>query len=460
MIRRPKPMTPAGLATAPFLILWICGILCGCSRRVDQSVLDNDLLKAVQSGKTESVRQLLRKGANVNVKNHNGDTALLVIASRRHGIGFEDPVASEITRLLLDDGANLEARDKNGSTPLIIAAQNDLPDVVRLLLDRGASVDTADHNGGTALTEAASEHLQDVVAILLDRIRDTRATNQALLAAITEAPRVLSITQLPVPPLSSRPKIVVLDAPPKVPPVANSSAGWPDAGKTVKLLLDKGANIETRDWNGQTPLIRAAAYGQHGIMKVLLEGGADIEAHDDDGQTALIAAACGGCSSIDEGDTLDSVRVLLERHADVEAKDKRGHTALMVAASYGRADIVKMLLDRGAKVDDRNSDGSTALILAAPSGASTATGMVFTVPSLRVLLDHHSDVNATNKRGQTALIMAVSERDATEADQVVRLLLSRGANASVRDVHGKTAHDLARKNGYPDAAKLLERAVP
>jgi uncharacterized protein len=453
-------MTPTGLSTASFLILWICGILCGCSRRVDQSALDNDLLIAVQSGKTESVKQLLRKGANVNVKDHNSDTALLVVASRRHGIGFEDPVASEIARLLLDKGANVEARDQNGSTPLIIAAESDLPDLVRLLLDRGASVDAADQNGETALTEAASEHLQDVVAVLLDRIRDTKAMNQALLSAITEAPRVLSITQLPVPPLPSRPKIVVLEAPPNVLPVANSSAERPDAGKTVKLLLDKGANIEARDWNGQTPLIRAAAYGQHGIMRVLLERGADIEAIDNDGQTALIAAACGGCSSIDEGDTLDSVRVLLKKHANVEAKDKGGYTALMVAARYGRADIVKMLLDRGAKVDDRNSDGSTALIVAAPSGASTATGMVFTVPSLKVLLDHHSDINATNKRGQTALIMAVSERDTTEADQVVRLLLSRGANASARDIHGKTAHDLARKNAYSEAAKLLEQAAP
>ncbi|KAK7409434.1 hypothetical protein QQX98_008395 [Neonectria punicea] len=46
----------------------------------------------------------------------------------------------------------------------------------------------------------------------------------------------------------------------------------------VKLLLEKGANVEAKDDYGWTPLLWAAENGHEGIVKLLLEKGADIEA--------------------------------------------------------------------------------------------------------------------------------------------------------------------------------------
>jgi len=55
----------------------------------------------------------------------------------------------------------------------------------------------------------------------------------------------------------------------------------------VKLLLEKGANIEAKDNDGDTALINAAIKGETEMVKLLLEKGANIEAKDNKGETAL-----------------------------------------------------------------------------------------------------------------------------------------------------------------------------
>lgn len=57
--------------------------------------------------------------------------------------------------------------------------------------------------------------------------------------------------------------------------------------KLVKILLDNGANVNTRDGRGRTGLIWAAFKNQDEVVKFLLENGADTEIRDDRGRTAL-----------------------------------------------------------------------------------------------------------------------------------------------------------------------------
>jgi ankyrin repeat protein len=296
--------------------------------------------------------------------------------------------------------------------------------------------------------EAASIGRSDVTEILLERTADKEAKDRALFAAIVTAPVMMNIAG---PQPGTRPSAAA-------PPSQISDLPY-DASHTVNLLLENGADIEARDEQDRTPLIRAATYGQGRIVELLLDKGANIEARDPNGATALINAACGGCVVIDMGDTFDCVQLLIDRGANVEAKTKGGGTALMVAANYGQNRILKLLLGKGADVTDRDSEGSTALILAALSGVTTATGMVFTTDNVRLLLDHHSEVNARNKKGETALIAAVSEPGAPEATKIVRLLLNRGADASIKNIHGNTALTLAKKNGYVQAVDLLRKAA-
>jgi ankyrin repeat protein len=420
-------------------------MLCGCARHpVDQKTLDHEFLQAVIDGKSEPVKELLAGGANVDAKADYGYTALLIVADRSQRADQRDTSQTEIVKLLLEKGANLEVRDQNGFTPLMVAARHDSPSIVRLLVDKGANVDAEDQSGETALTTAARGGNADVVDILLEKTPGSKAKDRALFAAIITAPMIVYIGGQQV---AAEPSA----GPPRDP--------WPSATNTVRLLLEKGAEIEARDEEGQTPLIRAASAAQTGIVKLLLDKGARIEARDKYGNTALMSTACGGCAVIDMGDTFDSARLLVARGASVEARNKRGDTALMTAVSSGQTRIANLLLEKGANIEDRDSDGNTPLILAAPSGFTTSTGMVSTAGTVKMLLDHHCDINARNKKGQTALMAAVSEEGASEASQIVSLLLSRGADTSIQDINGNTALTLAKKNGYTRAARLLMKAA-
>jgi len=56
----------------------------------------------------------------------------------------------------------------------------------------------------------------------------------------------------------------------------------------VKLLIDRGANVEGRDKKGNTPLMCAARQDNWRIVEFLLWKGADVEARNKDGSTALM----------------------------------------------------------------------------------------------------------------------------------------------------------------------------
>ncbi len=116
----------------------------------------------------------------------------------------------------------------------------------------------------------------------------------------------------------------------------------------VKLLVDKGADINAVDKCGWTPLIFAASQGHQDVLRRLLDKGADINARAITGRTALMAAA--------QLASYDGVKQLSDRGADVNARTADGQTALMLAVGIGlprssfAAKVVKLLLEKGADV--------------------------------------------------------------------------------------------------------------
>ena len=57
------------------------------------------------------------------------------------------------------------------------------------------------------------------------------------------------------------------------------AAAWSDhSGDVVKLLLDRGANVEARNDRGETPLLKAARSNHIEMVKLLLKTGAEIDA--------------------------------------------------------------------------------------------------------------------------------------------------------------------------------------
>ncbi|NBB89666.1 MAG: hypothetical protein GVY23_00500 [Spirochaetes bacterium] len=112
--------------------------------------------------------------------------------------------------------------------------------------------------------------------------------------------------------------------------------------EVVQTLIDNGANVNSRDVFGRTPL--HLAVGHPAIIALLLEAGANVDARDSLSNTPLHRAV----------PSIESVDALISAGADVRAENTSGNTALDIAMRYGNSRrsvaIVQRLVEAGAGV--------------------------------------------------------------------------------------------------------------
>jgi ankyrin repeat protein len=222
-----------------------------------------------------------------------------------------------------------------------------------------------------------------------------------------------------------------------------------DASK-VRLLLDHGADVNARSQLGRTPLIIAAAStGSLEVVRMLLAKGAEVNAADNTGATPLMEATTAGQE--------DVVRLLLDRGADVTSKDTGAPgmaslvgSPLSAAALHGNTDLVRLFLSKGAQVNAVSAANNVVKNGPIAFGKATALHMAAaggSVDVARVLLDAGAAVDARDVRGVTPLTFAV----ATDRPQagLVRLLIERGADKTLRSNDGESPVDWARKYNNP-----------
>jgi ankyrin repeat protein len=136
----------------------------------------------------------------------------------------------------------------------------------------------------------------------------------------------------------------------------------------MKLLLASGAQIDSLDHHSVAFLVESGVFDPQ-VLGVLLDAGANVDARDPEGETVLMKV-----SEAIAGD--QSIKVLIEHKADVNLKDNRGRTALMHAAGECVSDAIPLLLENGADPNVRDEDGKSALDLADESNNLTAIAIL------------------------------------------------------------------------------------
>jgi ankyrin repeat protein len=208
------------------------------------------------------------------------------------------------------------------------------------------------------------------------------------------------------------------------------------AGKesVARLLLEKGADIGARSEKFQTPLSIAAFEGHDAVIQLLLSKGADIEAKDNWNRTPLSLAAAAGQESV--------VQLLLEKGADIETRDKRGWAPLSIAAFEGYDAVVKLLLAKGVDIEAKDHWNRRPLSLAAAAGM---------VAVMHLLLANGADMEARDQWDWTPLGSAAEKGQA----DAVRLLIRKGANIEAKDHKDQTPLILAAEQGHDTTVHLL-----
>ncbi|WP_225984472.1 ankyrin repeat domain-containing protein [Noviherbaspirillum aerium] len=191
-----------------------------------------------------------------------------------------------------------------------------------------------------------------------------------------------------------------------------------------------------------TQLHAAARKGDVATLRVLLDKGANIDGRDATGATALLVAT--------HNNRVEAARLLIEAGANVNAKDNIHDSPYLYAGARGHDDILKMTLAHGADLKSTNRYGGTALIPAAERGL---------VDTVRMLIDAGVDVNHVNNLQWTALLEAIIlGNGGPRHTEVVRLLVEAKANVGIPDGQGVTPLQHARRRGFKAMEDILVRA--
>ena len=277
----------------------------------------NKLLRySSKKGDFESVKRLVELGANIHTEY---DQPLVLSSKNGH---------SEIVKFLVENGANIHAQDDEA---LVLSSENGHLEIVKFLVENGANI-----------------HAQDDAALRLSSEDGHFEVENFLLTNATNLTRVVADIRN----RQARRQDTTSNVNLNKELITSSENG--DNLENIRRLIQKGADVNTKDENGETPLLWANVYGKLDVVKFLVESGANVNAKNNKGNTPLMSSSRHG--------HLEVVKYLVSKGADVNAKDTSGHTALWWSIEEYRDEIEEFLSRQLAKVSTSVEEDSSDFV--------------------------------------------------------------------------------------------------
>lgn len=309
---------------------------------------DTPLTIALKNRDLPMVTMLLENGADPNVN----DTASGGYSPLYLSIGLDVNAHDQ----LIAKGANLNFVDESGRSLLHLAACfNNVP-AVKVLLARGIPVNKTANDGAAPLHDAARFPSLDSVRALVEAGADVNAVDSEgftplhLMVAQSGKSRISTGIAL----------FAVMGMVQKRLKIDN---GDDARAAAARYLVGRGANLRTKNKDGESPLHSALFTGKKNTALALMDSNADLKSLDSKGNTPLIT---GFIFSVFTQDREVLKRLIAE--SEVNHQNSNGFSPLHFSVLLADPEIVKLLLARGANRAAKNNEGQTPRDLAVKNG--------------------------------------------------------------------------------------------
>lgn len=349
---------------------------------------------AIEKNNLEHIVFYAQAGADINAEDMEGNTPL--------GRALESPTMSILQNMITPK--NVLSKDSSGNTPLHIAILKDSPFAyVKFLVESGADVNARNKDGGSVLFLAVKKNKRDVGDLLLYKNADIFASdtdnNSPLRIALTE-------------------------------------------GGTVQDWLITSRTLNATDGSGNTPLHYACEWKLDDAVLSLIQKGANVNALNANGESALFAAV--------KADSPSTINILVENGIVTDTRsnltrDHLGNTPLHYAVKWNSLEAAQSVILLGFDVNSQNLSGKTALSDCCRSNKRDMAVL---------LINNGANVNAADVTGRTVLIDAIQ----SGSEDLVKLLLENGANPQIQEMSGRNAYHEAALTANINIINLIRKA--